>query len=466
MTAHRVAVIGGGLAGITAALDLREAGAEVTLLETKAWLGGLTCSFTRDGLTIDNGQHVFLRCCTAYQELLARLGMTSSAPVQERFDVTVLAPGGGQARLRRNGLPGPLHLAGALARYGLLPLRDRLAVGRAALGMRFADPASPELDRQRLGDWLAARGQGERARRLLWDLFVISALNIDGDDASAALAAVVIKTGLLGSNSAADIGMSAVPLGDLHGRAAASLLARVGVTVRLSTKVTALTPDPAGGFTVGLSAEAGPDAALRADAVAVALPAGLAARLVPAAAAGGEPGWGGLGTSPIVNVHVIYDRQVTRLPMAAAVDSPVQWIFDKTRPAGVTAGQYLAISVSAADRYVDVPVAQLRELFVPELERLFPAAKQASITDFFVTRERRATFRQGPGCGALRPGAATTLPGLALAGAWTDTGWPDTMEGAVRSGHNAAQELIRQLAQDSARLAAGPVPPAAAPVSS
>jgi uncharacterized protein with NAD-binding domain and iron-sulfur cluster len=125
------------------------------------------------------------------------------------------------------------------------------------------------------------------------------------------------------------------------------------------------------------------------------------------------------------------------------VDSPVQWVFDKTRQSGVETGQYLAVSVSAADDLVDVPTAAIRELFVPALERLFPAAANAAIRDFFVTRERRATFRQGPGCGALRPGAGTPVPGLVLAGAWTATGWPDTMEGAVRSGHNAARELTR-----------------------
>ena len=146
-----------------------------------------------------------------------------------------------------------------------------------------------------------------------------------------------------------------------------------------------------------------------------------------------------------MNVHVIYDRQVMNPPFVAAVDSPVQWVFDKTRQSGLEAGQYLAVSLSAADDYVDTPTAALRELFVPELERLFPAAAGAGISDFFVTRERRATFRQAPGSGALRPGAATSVPGLVLAGAWTDTGWPDTMEGAVRSGHNAAQELIDEL---------------------
>jgi uncharacterized protein with NAD-binding domain and iron-sulfur cluster len=144
-------------------------------------------------------------------------------------------------------------------------------------------------------------------------------------------------------------------------------------------------------------------------------------------------------------VHVIYDRKVMDLPFAAAVDSPVQWVFDRTRISGMHArgddGQYLAISLSAADEYVDVPAAELRERFVPALAELFPAAREATVTEFFVTRERRATFRQVPGTARLRPKAATGLPGLVLAGSWTDTGWPDTMEGAVRSGLNAVIAL-------------------------
>jgi uncharacterized protein with NAD-binding domain and iron-sulfur cluster len=188
-----------------------------------------------------------------------------------------------------------------------------------------------------------------------------------------------------------------------------------------------------------------------ADGVVLAVPAEQAARLAATAGAPEAAAWAGLGHSPIVNVHVIYDRKVTNLPFAAAVDSPVQWVFDKTRQAGLDAGQYLAVSVSAADDLVDVPTAAIRELFVPALRRLFPAAAGASIRDFFVTRERRATFRQAPGCSALRPGAGTSVPGLALAGAWTATSWPDTMEGAVRSGHNAARELTRVLASLPAR---------------
>jgi hypothetical protein len=215
---------------------------------------------------------------------------------------------------------------------------------------------------------------------------------------------------------------------------------------------------------------------IEADGVVLAVPSAVAARLAPAGTVSmgavstgavgtdtvgeptatgnghgppGQPGpeqWQELATSPIVNVHVIYDRRVTRLPFAAAVDSPVQWVFDRTGPSGLRSGQYLAVSLSAADGYVDVPAPALRERFLPAMADLFPAARDARVTDFFVTRERRATLRQVPGCERLRPGAATALPGLALAGAWTDTGWPDTMEGAVRSGLNAVRVLRQGLA--------------------
>jgi squalene-associated FAD-dependent desaturase len=463
---RHVVVVGGGLAGITAAIALRETGARVTLLESRPRLGGATCSFTRGGLVVDNGQHVFLGCCTAYRELIARLGMTGSVSLQDRFDVAVLGPHGRarlrRARLRRTRLPGPLHMGQALVTYPLLSPAERLRVTRAALAMRFLDPARPDLDAQRLGDWLAAHGQSERARRVLWDLFTVSALNVAGDDANLSLAATVVKTALLGARDAADIGTPAIPLGDLHGQAAARLLGQLGASVRLGAKVTSVQPLDGGGFRVQL-ADRGVSAAPRrassdpastdlaaVDGVVLAVPPEAAARLLPAGAAAPGPGperWRELGASPIVNVHVLYDRQVTSLPFAAAVDSPVQWVFDRTGPSGLDAGQYLAVSVSAADDVVDTPAAQLRERFVPALEEIFPAARDARITDFFVTRERRATFRQEPGCGEKRPGATTRLTGLVLAGAWTNTGWPDTMEGAVRSGLSAARELRREMTQ-------------------
>jgi len=440
----RVVVVGGGLAGITAAIQLRKAGMAVTLLESRPRLGGAATSYARAGMMIDNGQHVFLRCCSSYRGLLDTLGVTELVAIQDRFDVTVLSAAG-RARLRRMALPSPLHLACALARYRLLSLPERARVARAALAFRSAEPDSPVLDAWPLGNWLAARGQDERARRRLWDLFIVSALNIGGDDASTALAATVIKTALLGAADAADIGMAKVPLSELHTDASLRQLGRLGAQVRLGARATSLERLPGGGFRVGLLHRAQAQS-LAADGVILAVPADQAARLAAGAGIVQAASWDGLGCSPIVNVHVIYDRRVTELPFAAAVESPVQWVFDKTSQAGLQSGQYLAVSISAADSAIDLPAAVLRQTFVPALEQLFPAAARASIADFFVTRERRATFRQGPGCGTLRPGAATSVPGLALAGAWTATGWPDTMEGAVRSGHQAARELTRALA--------------------
>jgi squalene-associated FAD-dependent desaturase len=474
---RRVVVIGGGLAGITAAIALSETGASVTLLEARPRLGGATCSFSRDGLIVDNGQHVFLRCCTAYRGLLARLGMAGSVTLQDRFDITVASPGG-RARLRRTALPGPLHLGAALAGYRLLSYPQRLRVARAALAMAALNPDRDEADATRLGDWLAAHGQDERTRRVLWDLFTVSSLNVPGDDANLALAATVVRTALLGARDAADIGVPAIPLGDLHGRAAAPLLGRLGAQVRLGAKVAAVSAPPPGRmngtaarFRVRLAERGGGDgpAVIEADGVVIAVPPDVAARLMPADPGGdqhwagpGVPGpaqWRELATSPIVNVHVIYDRRVTRLPFLAAVDSPVQWVFDRTGPSGLRTGQYLAISLSAADSYVDVPASALRAQFLPALAELFPAGGGARVTDFFVTRERRATLRQVPGCERLRPPAATAVPGLVLAGAWTDTGWPDTMEGAVRSGLNAVRALRRDLA-----MAGGVPAPAGAKV--
>jgi uncharacterized protein with NAD-binding domain and iron-sulfur cluster len=173
------------------------------------------------------------------------------------------------------------------------------------------------------------------------------------------------------------------------------------------------------------------------------MPATDAADLLPAGAVRHRVAE--LGSSPIVNVHVRYDRRVLPVPVAAAVRSPVQWIFDRTVQSGVPAGQYVAVSLSAADRWVDMPTAELRAVFLPALVDLLPVARHAEVREFFVTRERRATIRQGVGSGANRPPAATALPGLLLAGAWTDTGWPDTMEGAVLSGATAARAALDHL---------------------
>ena len=276
--------------------------------------------------------------------------------------------------------------------------------------MRFVDPADPAADTQRFGDWLARRGQSERTRRALWDLFSVSALNIAGDDASLALAAVVVKTGLLGKNNAADIGVPALPLGELHGDAGATLLAKLGAQVALSTKVSAIEPDQDGGVPRSRLAQ-GADDELTADAVVLAVPHEKAAPLIPAGALPEQTvaGWAGLGASPIVNVHVIYDRPVMDLPFVAAIDSPVQWVFDRTRISGISAltrapgHQYLAISLSAADQYADTPVAAAAGAVRPRAGRTLPG--RARRQGHRVLRHPRAAGDVPPGTGQRRAAA-------------------------------------------------------------
>ncbi|MFE7650544.1 hydroxysqualene dehydroxylase HpnE [Streptomyces phaeoluteigriseus] len=458
-------VIGGGLAGITAALALADAGVRVTLLESRPRLGGLAFSFQRDGLTVDNGQHVYLRCCTAYRWFLDRIEGTALAPIQNRLDVPVVdlaKPEGRRlGRLRRDALPVPLHLGRSLAAYPHLSLADRARVGRAALALKGLDLADPALDAQDFGSWLTAHGQSARAVEALWDLVGVATLNAVAGDTSLALAAMVFKTGLLSDPGAADIGWAHVPLGELHDRLARKALDSAGVRTEIRTRVTSVSAEDNGGWTVQVPGET-----LRADAVVLAVPQRETYDLLPDGALDAPERLLDIGTAPILNLHVVYDRKVLDVPFLTALGTPVQWVFDRTDASGLStgrpegpdegrggrrAGQYLAVSQSAAHEDIDAPVAALRERYLPELERLLPAARGATVRDFFVTRERTATFAPTPGVGRLRPGARTKASGLYLAGAWTATGWPATMESAVRSGVSAADAALGALGRPRPR---------------
>ncbi|MFG2616241.1 hydroxysqualene dehydroxylase HpnE [Streptomyces sp. NPDC048507] len=442
---ERAVVVGGGLAGVTAALQLADAGLRVTLLEGRPRLGGLAFSFQRGDLTVDNGQHVYLRCCTAYRWFLDRVDGAALAPLQDRLDVPVLDvahPAGPRlGRLRRSALPVPLHLAASLARYPHLSLAERLSVGRAALALRRLDPADPALDGLDFATWLARYGQSPRTIEALWDLVGIATLNATADRSSLALAAMVFKTGLLSENGAADIGWARVPLGDLHDTLARKALDAAGVRTELRTRVTCLSRTDEGHWRVDTEEES-----LRAGTVVLAVPQREAHALLPPGALADPDKLLDIATAPILNVHVVYDRKVLRQPFFAALGTPVQWVFDRTDASGLTdGGQYLALSQSVAQDDIDEPVSVLRAKYLPELERLLPAARGAKVRDFFVTRERTATFAPAPGVGRLRPGHRTDTPGLYLAGAWTATGWPATMEGAVRSGIGAARAALETL---------------------
>lgn len=444
MTDH-VVVVGGGLAGISAALAAADGGARVTLLESRPWLGGATFSFQRDGLWMDNGQHIFLRCCTAYLGLLERLGSLQSVTVQHRMAIPVLTPGGRTGWLRRGNLPVPLHLAPGLAHYPYLGWRERLAMATAAWRLRGLDPADRGLDRISFAEWLQRAGQSEHAIAALWELIALPTLNVSVREASLAAAVKVFKTGLLTTRDAADLGYAHVPLSRLHGDAAQPALAAAGVEVRTKHRVDALEPATrvasASSGTDGLTVTAG-GASLDADAVILAVPHQAAANLLPAGATTNPQKLHDLGVSPIVNLHVVYDRPVTGLALAAGLGSPVQWVFDRTTAAGLDHGQYLAVSLSAATEQIDQPTQRLRQRYLPALAELFPAARHAHVERFVVTRERAATFRPTPGAAGLRLPTHTRLSGLLLAGSWTDTGWPATMEGAVRSGLAAARAAL------------------------
>jgi hydroxysqualene dehydroxylase len=453
---RRIAVLGGGLAGITAALDCADAGIQVTLVEVRPRLGGAVYSFEREGLPIDNGQHVFLRCCRAYRALLARLGSEQRVRVQRRLEIPVISPGGEMTVLRRSTrLPAPLHLAGALLRYQHLSVLERVRAAWAARALGRLDPSDPELDRRTLGDWLSQYGQSPAAIAALWDLIALPTLNLPAREASLALGAFVFRTGLLASADAGDIGFHTRPLSEIVGDPAERELRRVGVEVKLGWRAEGVRAAADGfeiegavGSSLGSQGGGGDDVGprsgdgLSADAVIVAVPhqrvAGLLDSLAPEDVAGPRA----LKSSPIINLHVLYDRPVCEVAFAAGVDTPVQYIFDRSEPAELDRGRYLAVSLSGAEEEMRLTPDALRERYLPALAELFPRAHAAKVEGFIVTREHAATFRAAPGVGALRPGPRTSVPGLVLAGAFTDTGWPATLEGAVLSGHAAAREAL------------------------
>jgi squalene-associated FAD-dependent desaturase len=439
--------VGGGLAGLAAGIECQDAGARVTLLESRARLGGATWSTERRGLVVDNGQHVFLRCCTAYLGFLARLGVTDRVVLQERLSVPVREPGGRTSWIRRAPLPAPAHLAPSLLGFAPLSFAQRIRAALTTLRLRALDLADPALDARRFGDWLRAQGESDAAIDGFRDLLIRPTLNRPAREASLALAAKVFQTGLLTTADGADVGWSAVPLQQLHAEPAEAILRAGGGDVRTRCKVTGLAPaDDSGHAAVWVGAER-----IAADAVILAVPHDAAAELLPRGGKVDPEALAALGSSPILNLHVVFDRRVLELPFVAALRSPLQWVFDRTESSGQKGGQYLAVSISAADEYDGLSTEELRAIFLRAFHELLPASRSAELRDFFVTREPMATFRQVPGTKPLRAGADSGWPGLSLAGAWTDTGWPATMEGAVRSGLAAARRALENLRHDAAR---------------
>src|SRR5205085_668926 len=312
------------------------------------------------------------------------------------------------------------------------------------------DPQRPELDEVTFGAWLSRHGQRAEAIAALWDLIALPTLNLPAEQASLALAAFVFRTGLLSAADAGDIGFHAATLERTIGEPAARALRAAGVEVRLGRRAERIVP---AGEEIEVHARAGRGEGEEGElegqaarAVVLAVPHARAARLLEPLAPEAAARLRSLESSPIVHLHVPYARQVCEHPFAAGVGTPVQYLFDRSAPAGAPAGhQYLAVSLSGADREMEMSVPALRERYEPALRELLPRARQARLEGFLVTREHAATFRAAPGSGALRLGARSGVPGLSLAGAWTATGWPATLEGAVLSGHTAAALALQRL---------------------
>jgi squalene-associated FAD-dependent desaturase len=422
-------VCGGGLAGVAAACEAAGLGAEVTLVERRPFLGGKAFSFVEPGTgrEVDNGQHVFLGCCRAYVALLRLLGTERLTTLQRRLRAPVRDREGREGVLAAVPAPAPLHMAPALAAYPFLGPREKASAARLLLELgRLSQDELAALDRRSFADVLREGGQGERAIARFWDLIVLPTCNDRSERVSAALAAFVFREGFLRTAGGSAIGYARVGLTRLVDPAARDFLAARGGRVLSGRAVAAAEPGEVR-LTDGT--------VLPADGVVLALPPRRAREVAPAAL----PEDPGLGVSPIVNVHVWYDRPVMERPFTAVLDSPAQWVFDRTAMAGGGGGSHLAVSISGAHEEAAVPRGELAERLVAELAQVLPAARRARVLATAVVKEPEATFAAAPGSGSRRPGPATALPGVALAGAWTDTGWPATMEGAVRSGIRAAR---------------------------
>jgi squalene-associated FAD-dependent desaturase len=438
-----VGVIGGGLAGLAAGCALAAAGYKVTLFERKPYLGGRASSYEHPatGEVVDNCQHVLLGCCTNLINFYERLGVKDKIKWYEKL--TFIEPGGRSGTLSPSSIPAPFHASTAFLKFPLLSLRDKIGVAQAMMAvMRGA----PKDDGKDFMTWLREHGQTQRALDRFWGPVLVSALNDDLNKVSVTYGAMVFRDAFLKSAEAGRMGVPTVPLSQLYGHAADYIRARGG-EVLLRSSVEGFTSD---GTRSTVHASGGD---VEFDYVVSAVPFHAVERLLPDSAEtkhfAGE--LQGLHTVPITGIHFWFDREITPLEHAVLLDRTIQWMFQKSKilgrvgPGGpMAAGSYLELVVSSSKTLLEKPRAEIIELAQKELAEFFPTAREARLLKATVVKEAHATFSPSPGSEAHRLKPQTPWSNIFLSGDWTATGWPATMEGAVRAGYATAEALVAQ----------------------
>ncbi|QEH37210.1 15-cis-phytoene desaturase [Aquisphaera giovannonii] len=444
-----VAIAGGGLAGLAAAAALADRGLRITLLESRPRLGGRASSFVdpATGEKVDNCQHVSMRCCTNLADFCRRVGIDGLFRTEPA--VTFLGPAGKVSRLAAGILPAPLHLAGSFLRARYLGPVEKLRVGYGLA--RLALDRGDEAGRgESFAGWLLRHGQTPRTMDLFWSTVLVSALNERLDRMDVGHARKVFVDGFLATKHGFEMELPLVPLGELYGSRLEDWLSVHGVDVRLTTGVKEVEVDDEGALR-GMRLRSGELVA--ADFVVVAVPFDRVRSLLPESAAERIEGLDRIGqmeSSPITGVHLWFDRAVCPFDHVVLPGRLVQWVFNHTaiqgRPAaGPDGGQYLQIVISASYDLLGKGRDEIREAVLADLAEVWPVVKDARLIRSWVVTEHGATFAVRPGVEAIRPPQRTAVDGLFLAGDWTDTGWPATMEGAVRSGYAAAQGILADL---------------------
>ncbi|MFB3778450.1 MAG: hydroxysqualene dehydroxylase HpnE [Bryobacteraceae bacterium] len=418
-----VIVAGGGLAGMAAAVALADAGHKVTLHEARGFTGGRATSYPAPagGEVIDNCQHILLRCCVNLIDFYGRLGVQDRIRFHREFNF--LEPGGRLSVLQAGRWPAPLHLAASFSGLPFLGAREKLSIARALAAIRREYGRRNDLDRVTMRDWLDEKRQPRVAVSRFWRPVLVSAVNAELEVMAAGHGLQVFRLAFLSRPDAFQMGIPSVPLGDLY---SPETLNRAGVRVRLRSPVKRFRFHGHAVSDVDVPGGQG-----KADFYVCALPFEQLGAVAPELGLDLAP----FHHSPITGVHLWFDRPIMDLPHAALLDRTVQWVFNKA------GGHYVQAVVSASASLVAMSRDQVISLTVGDLAEFFPGVRGAKLEKAHVVKELRATFSPEPGLEQTRPFSRTKFGNLYLAGDWTRTGWPATMEGAVRSGYLAAEAV-------------------------